>query len=290
MILVTGAAGKTGRAVITALARKKQSVRALVHREEQVRPVEELGATDILVGDMRSIEILERAVDGVESLYHISPNVDPGEFQMGKSIVASAVSAKVGHFVFHSVLHPQVEAMPHHWMKMRVEEALLGSGLDFSILQPAPYMQNLHGQLGAILEQGVYEVPYSVNAPMSLVDLEDVAEAAAEVLASPTHAGATYELAGPEILTPKQVAGILSRHLNRVIRAAQISFESWKQRAQTAGLGSSQVDTLAKMFAYYDCNGLWGNPLTLKTLLGRQPVSFSEYVERAIQSGPSETR
>ena len=289
MILVTGAAGKTGRAVITALARKKQSVRALVHREEQVRPVEELGATDILVGDMRSIETLERAVDGVESLYHISPNVDPGEFQMGKLIVGSAVSARVGHFVFHSVLHPQVESMPHHWMKMRVEEALLGSGLDFSILQPAPYMQNLHGQLGTILERGVYEVPYSVNAPMSLVDLDDVAEAASEVLANPTHAGATYELAGPEILTPKQVARILSRHLNREVRAAQISLESWKQRAQTAGLGSYQLDTLAKMFTYYDCNGLWGNPLTLRTLLGRQPASFSEYVERAIPSGPSET-
>lgn len=285
MILVTGASGKTGRAVISALARKKQSVRALVHREEQVSRVESSGAADVLVGDMSSEDTRRRAFDGTESVYHISPNVSPDELQLGKSMVASAVSAKVGHFVFHSVLHPQVESMQHHWLKMRVEEALLSSGLNFSILQPAAYMQNLQGQLSDVLERGVYPVPYSVNAPMSLVDLEDVAEAAANVLTDPVHVGATYELAGPEILTPNRMAEILSHHLNRAVHATQIPLEVWRQQAQKAGLGGYQLETLEKMFAYYDSNGLWGNPLTLKTLLGRQPTSFGEYVRRTIQSG-----
>jgi len=289
MILVTGAAGKTGRAVISALVRKKQPVRALVYREEQVHQIESLGATDVLVGDMRSKDTLEGALDGSESVYHICPNVNPEEFQLGNSIVASAVSANIGHFVFHSVLHPQIESMPHHWMKMRVEEVLLGSGLNFSILQPAPYMQNLQGQLSDILEGGTYPVPYSTDAPMSLVDLEDVAEAAAIVLTTPTHAGATYELVGPEILTPNQMAEILSHHLNRVVHATQISLETWRQQSQTAGLGGYQLETLEKMFAYYDRNGLWGNPLTLNTLLGRRPTSFSEYVKRTIQSESSKT-
>ena len=276
--------------MISALSRKEQLVRALVYREEQVHLVKSSGATDVLVGDMRSNNTLERAVEGVERVYHICPNVSPDEFQLGKTIVASAVSAKVGHFVFHSVLHPQVESMPHHWMKMRVEEALLGSGLKFSILQPAPYMQNLQGQLNDILERGVYSVPYSVNAPMSLVDLEDVAEAAANVLTNPAHVGASYELVGPEILTPNQMAKILSHHLSQVVHAAQISLEMWRQQAQTAGVGGYQLETLEKMFAYYDRNGLWGNPLALKTLLGRQPTSFSEYVERTIQNVSSKTK
>jgi uncharacterized protein YbjT (DUF2867 family) len=290
MILVTGAGGKTGRAVISALAKKKQLVRALVHREEQVHRVESSGATEVQVGDMGSSDTLERALDGAESVYHICPNVHQDEFQVGKSIVASAVSAKVGHFVFHSVLHPQIESMPHHWMKMRVEELLLGSGLRFTILQPAPYMQNLQGQLSDIVERGIYSVPYSANAPMSLVDLEDVGEAAANVLTNPAHVGASYELAGPEILTPNQMAEILSRHLNRVVHVAQISLETWRHQAETARLGGYQIETLEKMFAYYNRNGLWGNPLTLKTLLGRQPTSFSEYVERTIQGGLSRTK
>ena len=284
MILVTGAGGKTGRAVISALVKRNHSVRALFHREDQVALVKSLGAKDALVGDMRSRDTLETAVAGAESVYHICPNVDPDELLLGKSMVASAASAKVGRFVFHSVLHPQIESMPHHWMKMRVEEVLLSSGLDFSILQPGPYMQNLQGQLSDILERDTYSVPYSSNAPMSLVDLEDAAEAAASVLTDPTHAGATYELVGPEILTPNQMAEILSHHLNREVRAAQIPLEKWRQHAQSAGLGGYQLETLEKMFAYYDRSGLWGNPLTLKTLLGRQPTSFGEYLKRTIRS------
>ena len=271
--------------MVSALVRKKQSVRALVHREEHVRRLQSLGAADVIVGDMRSKDALERAVDGSQGVYHICPNVDPDEQKIGESIVASAVTAKVEHFVFHSVLHPQIESMPHHWLKMRVEQALLSSGLRFSILQPGPYMQNLQGQLGDILERGVYPVPYSADAPISLVDLEDVAEAAANVLTESAHVGATYELAGPEILTPNQMAEVLSRHLDRVVNATRISLEMWRIQAQAAGLGGYQLDTLEKMFAYYDSNGLWGNPLTLKALLGRRPTSFSEYVGRTIQSG-----
>lgn len=285
MILVTGAAGKTGRAVISALVRKNRSVRALVHREEQVQRVESLGATEVIAGDMHSSDTLKRAVHGADSIYHICPNVDPDEFQLGRSMVASAVSADVGHFVFHSVLHPQVESMPHHWLKMRVEEALLGSGLDFSILQPAPYMQNLQGQWRDILERGIYPVPYSADAPMSLVDLEDVAEAAAIVLTNPAHVGATYELAGPDILTPNQMAEILSRHLHRGVHAARISLGVWSRKARKAGIGGYQLETLEKMFTYYDNNGLWGNPMALKTLLGRRPTSFSDYVKRTLGAG-----
>lgn len=274
--------------MISALVRKKQSVRALVHREEQARLVESLGATDVIVGDMRSRDTLERAVDGSESVYHVCPNVSPDELRLGRSVVASAVSAKVGHFVFHSVLHPQVEELPHHWMKMRVEEAILGSGLKFTILQPAPYMQNLQGQMGDILERGVYPVPYSADAPMSVVDLEDVAEAAATVLGGPALAGGTFELSGPEVLTPNQMAGVLSRHLNRAVRAEQISIETWRHQAKS-GLGRYQLKALEKMFDYYDRSGLWGNPLTLRVLLGREPTSFSEYLRRTVQGGAGQT-
>ena len=44
------------------------------------------------------------------------------------------------------------------------------------------------------------------------------------------------------------------------------------------------------MFVYYDHNGLWGNPLILKDLLGRQPTSFSEYVKRTLQNELSQTK
>ncbi len=62
---------------------------------------------------------------------------------IGKLVIDEARKAGVKHFVYHSVLHPQTEKMNHHWQKMHVEEMIFESGLPFTILQPAPYMQNL---------------------------------------------------------------------------------------------------------------------------------------------------
>ena len=86
--------------------------------------------------------------------------------------------------------------MPHHWAKLQTEEMLFASGFDLTILQPTAYMQNIVGAWRGITEDGMFRVPYPVETRLSLVDLEDVAEAAALVLTQDGHAGATYELVG----------------------------------------------------------------------------------------------
>ena len=122
-IVVTGAAGKTGRAVIRALVARGRTVRALVRRPEQGRAIEDLGARDIVAGDMRDEGTLTQAMQGVQAIYHICPNVSPDEVAIGQAAIVAARTAGVEHFVYHSVLHPQTEAMPHHWLKLRVESA-----------------------------------------------------------------------------------------------------------------------------------------------------------------------
>jgi len=133
--------------------------------------------------------------------------------------------------------------MTHYWNKLRVEETLFESGLSYTILQPASYMQNVLGGWQAIVEHGVYAVPYSVETRMSMVDLEDIAEATAVVLTEPGHLGATYELAGPEVLTQSQIAEILSKHLERPVRAEQVEIEQWTRQAQASGMRQYQIET-----------------------------------------------
>ena len=282
MILVTGAGGKTGRAIIRALAARGGRVRALARRERQADALGQIGAHEIVVGDMLDEAALARAARGVRAVYHICPNAHPQEVGIGKSIIAAARGAGVRLFAYHSVLHPQTESMPHHWNKLRVEEMLFESSLDYAILQPAPYMQNVLAEKEAIMTQGVYRIPYSVQAPFSLVDLEDVAEAAAIVLTEPGHAGATYELCGPEVLTPSDIAAVWSAKLRRPVQAQRIAVEDWALRAKTAGLSEYAVDTLTRMFGYYDRYGLWGNSRALSHLLGRSPTRFEAFVERTI--------
>jgi uncharacterized protein YbjT (DUF2867 family) len=287
MILVTGAAGKTGRAVIRALSARGALVRALVHRPQQVQAVEKLGAHEVLVGDMRAPTTMERAARGVQRVYHICPNVSPDEVTIGQVAIEAARSTGVEHFVFHSVLHPQTEDMPHHWHKLRVEEQLFKSGLPYTILQPAAYMQNVLGHWDQILEQGVYPVPYAVQTRLGLVDLQDVAEAAAVVLTQVGHAGATYELAGAEAMTQTALAALLGHKLGRPVRTQTISQEVWEQGARASGLGEYQVRTLLKMFRYYESYGFWGNPHVLGWLLGRPPGTFSDFFERVVRERSS---
>jgi NAD(P)H dehydrogenase (quinone) len=283
VILVTGAAGKTGQAVIKALVARRQRVRALVRRDEQIQVVKSLGAKEATVGDMRDATTLTRSMKGAHAIYHICPNVSPDEIAIGKAAITAARETGIKQFVFHSVMHPQTETMRHHWNKLRVEEALFESALAYTILQPASYMQNILGGWKAIVEHGAYTVPYTVRARMSMVDLEDVAQAAAVVVTEPGHLGATYELAGPEILTQTQVAEILSRQLERPVRAEQITIKEWTRQAQTLGMGEYQIETLIKMFQYYDRNGFWGNPHTLTCLLNRAPTKFEAFIKRTMR-------
>jgi uncharacterized protein YbjT (DUF2867 family) len=179
--------------------------------------------------------------------------------------------------------------MPHHWCKLRVEEALLGSRLPFTILQPAAYMQNVLGEWKAIQEHGVYAVPYSSEAPMSLVDLQDVGQAAATVLTQTNYMGGIYELAGPEVLTPSQIAGMLGKVLHRDVHAEKITIQAWRTRAEASGLGPYQIDTLVKMFEHYDRFGLWGNSQALEELIGRPPTRFREFIDRAVNEARTRT-
>ncbi len=281
MILVSGAAGKTGRAVIRALVAKGESVRALVYRPEQARLFEKVGAREVIAGDMRVRATMDRATRGVRAVYHICPNVVPDEAVIGQVAIAAARSAGVEHFCYHSVLHPQVEAMPHHWEKMRVEAQLFESGLRYTILQPTAYMQNVLAHWDQILEQGTYPVPYAVETRLSLVDLEDVAKAAAIILTEPGHAGATYELVGERAMTQIEIAEVLGHKLGRPVRAEEVPLDGWEQQARAAGLGDYQVKTLLKMFRYYEQYGFWGSSRVLGWLIRRPPTTFAAFVERA---------
>ena len=280
MILVTGAAGKTGQAVIQALVQRGETVRALVYREAHVATVQSLGLADVVYGDMQQAEVWRQAMLGVQALYLICPNMYPHEFELARLATGTARDFGVSRFVYHSVLHPQTETMPHHWQKLRVEELLFETGLNFTILQPAAYMQNILGSWPGIAGEGVYRVPYPVETKLSLVDLADVAEVAARVLVEPGHDYAIYELAGPTSPSQTEVAALLSEVLGRTVTPERVSPAAWRREAEQARLGEYQIETLLKMFRYYEQYHFLGNANVLRWLLGREPTVLKRFFQR----------
>jgi NAD(P)H dehydrogenase (quinone) len=251
MILVTGAAGKTGKAVVATLAVKGARVRALVRRQDQVEALRKLGAAEVALGSFEDGRALSAAASGAQAVYHICPNVSRDEVNYTHAVIAAARTHGVKRFAYHSVLHPQIEAMPHHWQKMRVEELLFAADFDLTILRPPAYMQNILGAWPGIVADGVFRLPYSVETKLSLVDLDDVVEVAALVLTRDGHLGATYELAGTAPLAQYEIADAIGAALHKAIRIEVETVEAWQARACVAGMGEHERATLAAMFRYY---------------------------------------
>jgi len=280
MILVTGAAGKTGRAVVKALAASGKRVRAFTRDPNHANALFALGAAEVNVGRFTDARALALATGGAEAVYHICPNVSPHEVAYARAVANAARDHGVKRFVYHSVLHPQIEAMPHHWQKLRVEEMLWASGFDLTVLQPTAYMQNILNVWDGIIADGMFRVPYPAETRLSLVDLDDVAEAAAIVLMQHGHGGATYELAGTKPLSQTEVASAIGVALGRVVRVEAETPTAWERRAATRGVGEQERAALAAMFRYYASQGMIGSTNTLRWLLGRPPNDLGAFLGR----------
>ncbi len=144
-------------------------------------------------------------------------------------------------------------------------------------------MQNVAAYWDQILEHGRYPVPYSPETRLSLVDLEDVAQAAAIALTEPGQIGATIELVGTPAMSQIEIVETLSGQLGRPVTAEVVPLDAWERTARASGMGDHQVRALTRMFYYYEKYGLMGNSNALHCLLRREPMSFAGFVRRIIQ-------
>lgn len=279
MILVTCAGGKTGKAIVAALVAAGQPVRAMVRRPDSREPVEALSPRETIVGDLEKAADVSEATKHISAIYYIAPNMNPRERAIGDGVIEAARQNGVSRFIFHSTLHTQLEALPHHWERHFVEQALINSGLPFTILQCGSYMQNMVPAWPRMLETGIHRMAYDVNAPMSLVDLEDICAVALKVLSEDGYLSGIYELAGPAI-TLLEKAEILSRVLDRPIRAEKEPLSDFLEHGKALGFGEYTLQMMAQMFPYYDQHGLVGNPKVLGWLLGRDPTDFETFARR----------
>ena len=159
LVLVVGAAGKFAGHVVPALVARGATIRGLVHEAKAMIPVREEGAADAVVGDLREHRSIAAVLEGVESVFYVAPAFLQDEAQVGVDFVAAAVKAGVRRFVFSSVIHPVLSALSNHAAKAPVEEAILDSGLEYTLLHPALFFQNYARAWRGIARTGVLAEP-----------------------------------------------------------------------------------------------------------------------------------
>ncbi len=281
MIVIVGASGAVGTPTIRHLARAGAEVRALTSNPRSAERLSGLGVSGTVIGDFRSEGDVARALAGADAVLLVSPRFTEDEAEIGIRAVEAARTAGVEHFVYSSAFHPQLSKMDHHATKLWIEEAVIESGLAFTIVQPSMFMQNVRVEWREVVEEGVYPRPYSPDRKMSVIDTGDLGEAIARVLTDPTLRGGTYELCSGESLTHAEMAAIFSEVLGREVTAHKRSLDDWKAWAAERGWAPWSIEAYARMCNHYDEYGYpGGNALALRAILGREPTGYRAFAER----------
>jgi uncharacterized protein YbjT (DUF2867 family) len=278
VIVVTAAGGPTGTAVVRALWSRGEQVRAVVGSD---RPHPELSAlsVDVAVADLTVPAEIQPLLADARALYLMWPNFDPAEASGATALLAAARQAGVPRVVYHSVLRPQARSMPHHAAKDRVEESLDASGLAWRILQPCAYSANLDDALTAAARTGRFRSPWGLAQAQSLVDLRDVAEAAAVLLTADGLDGGTFEAAGPEPLTALRIAELLEARVGRPVIAVDVLPDGPVPPAEAYAARCRRL-----MFDHYRAHGFTGSPRVLEVLLGRPARTLGDHLDQLAAS------
>lgn len=285
LVLMVGATGTNAGLVLPELNNRGVTVRALVRDADRAADARANGAAETAVGDLADRASLNAALRGVEGVFHINPAFAPAEAEIGVSMVEAARAAGVRKFVFSGVIHPSISAMVNHVAKQPVEEALYGSGMDYTVLQPAMFMQNLAPSWPNIVAHGRFALPYSVSAKVCWVDYRDVAEVAAAAMTGEELSYGTFELCAPGLFDRTEMAAMISDAVGRPISAAQTPLDDF-----VLGMPNGPLrDGLATMMTHYDRYGFaGGNALVLRAILGRAPRTLSDYFRELASARPDD--
>jgi uncharacterized protein YbjT (DUF2867 family) len=275
-VLMIGATGKFAGLVLPELKNKGVTVYALVQDAGKAVDALNKGADKTVIGNLEDEESLHAAAKGMDGVFHIIPAFQD-EIKMGVNMVNAAKAAGVKKFVFSSVYHPSL-SLVNHADKRPVEEALYKSGMDYTILQPAMYMQMLTGSWKSAKENGKIIMPYSRLSKMSYVDYRDVAEAAALAMTGKELSYGTFELCSQGMYSCVDLAALMSAALEQTIEAGEISPDEWAQQMRLPpGPMREGLIAMNKEYDRYGFSG--GNSLVLKAILNRAPQTLQQFIE-----------
>ena len=280
-ILVTGAAGHLGRAVVGHLLdTQKVDAAHIVAASRDPAKLADLAARGVAIrkGDFDDAASLESAFAGIDRLLIVSTDAlaVPGQrLTQHKTAIAAAVKAGVKHLFYTSMPKPDdslVSFAPDH---LGTEEAVKASGLAYTILRDAWYHDNLLHSLPHNLSTGTW---YSASGDgrIATIARDDCARAIAAALASPTTPGdATYTLTGPAAITTDEIAAIAAEVAGKPLKVVRVSDEQLAAGLKGAGI----PDFFATVLVSADANTRTGRfdivTDDFEKLTGDKPQSLS---------------
>jgi len=286
LIVLTCASGKQCSHLIPLLYDEpKHKLRLVVNSDaSSERLQKQYPKAEVVQANLDFPQDCGRIIEGATVIYYIGPPLTWKETYYGINVVDAAVAesekpgSKFAHFVFSSVLHPELTKLLNHDRKRYVEEHLTESMLPYTILQPSHFTDNAIGQIVAQkdAERPVFRAAHSVQTPFSFTSLHDYAEASAKVIKERSkHFYATYQLVSTMPLKYTEYIKSVGEAMGKEIEIQEMSFDeavgTFSERMFGSRDGGPQFlrDAIERLVLYYNHRGLYSNPNILEWLIGR---------------------
>lgn len=261
-ILVTGASGNVGGAVLRALARSNRTVRAMSRDPKRIP----LAGVEVVRADFNDADSLEAAFDGVEALHLINFDAASGEqLRDPEQVVGLAKAAGVKRVT-------TFRGMP----RGALEEALVYSRLDWTdFFIPVEFMTNTLQWTTSIRIENVIRAFGPTRSAM--IHEADIGAAIAAALLTGDHAGKTYTLTGPDALTPRDKVEIISRVMERPITLIELEEDEARAKWRSLGTPEPFIDFLVDWHVNTPANG-YTTTSDVEQIIGRKPQGFEQWV------------
>jgi NAD(P)H dehydrogenase (quinone) len=283
MIVITAASGKLGRAVASALSERlpASGIRLLARTPAKLEEYAARGAS-VVAADYDAPASLAGAFSAGDTVLLISSHgVNEVRLRHHRAAIDAAKAAGVGRIVYTSATHPVPDSR-FEWAAAHAdtEAYLQASGIPWTILRNNSYLSNLDGLLGQARATGQLGFP-GIDAKVAYVSHEDVAAAAVGALIGDGHANRTYEIAGQEAVSARELAALLSARSATSIAAVEVPVAAFADQFRAMGLPEWVATGVASFFAALGAGEYAATSDAVEELSGRRSTSAAEYLETA---------
>lgn len=275
IILVTGADRRVGGEVMRRLLRRGARARAAV--SDPAASAQEWTGAEAVPLDYSNAATFPAAFVGVDRLLLVMP---PGDFTSREDEITALIAygrrAGVQHVVFISAMGTDKIYLSSQWV---VEQYLLRSGVDYTILRSGWFFQNFvtDPMLYEGVRRGVVRLPLG-EAKISGVDVRDVAEVAAVALTEEGHRNKIYSL-GEHLLSPREQTALLSKVLGREIVYEPISDHEAAQALRAAGVDRQTAKWWRVVYQLMRQGAYSATVPDVSRVLGRPSIPFKQFAQ-----------
>jgi uncharacterized protein YbjT (DUF2867 family) len=242
-ILVTGATGNVGSALLGYLTTTDADFRALIRDESKVQALRDRGV-EAIVADFLKPETLGPALEGVSTIFLLTP-INPDQVTQASNVIEAARESgndpRVVRLSVHQASHEAPARISRHHAE--IEDELISSGLPYTFLRPQSFMQNTLIAARTVASEGKIYQPFK-DGKLGMIDARDIGEVASKVLTEGGHEGKVYTLTGPAAISFYDVAEALSEVLGKEVSYVPVPLEKAKEAMLGMGIPEWKSDAL----------------------------------------------